>query len=190
MQFGIDWLTWARALLVEDDDATQALQVLNNAWQFYEAVGALWSCTVLGPDLVRIAVATGNVDIASSVAARIAVLSASFRTDTARGTALRCQGLVDDDADTLLAAVSEYRSGRRPYDLALAVEDAAVALARRDRRAEATTLAGEALSEYERLGATRDVGAGNGAISSGRSPPRAQRTAAARHRWVGEPDPE
>jgi hypothetical protein len=43
LQFGIDWLTWARGLLVEDDDASGAYQVLHNAWQFYEAV-ALWSC--------------------------------------------------------------------------------------------------------------------------------------------------
>jgi DNA-binding CsgD family transcriptional regulator len=157
LQFGIDWLTWARALLVEDDDASGAFQVLYNGWQFYEAVGALWSCTVLGPDLVRIAIATGNPDVASSVAARITALSASFRTDTARGTALRCQGLIDDDGDTLLASVAAYRTGRRPYDLALAREDAAVALAHRERRTEAATLAGEALNEYDRLSATRDV---------------------------------
>ncbi len=109
LQFGIDWLTWARGLLVEGDDTTQALQVLHNAWQFYEAVGALWSCQVLGPDLVRMAVANGDVDLARSVAARLTALSESFRTATARGTALRCEGVIDDDADRLLAAVAAYR---------------------------------------------------------------------------------
>jgi DNA-binding CsgD family transcriptional regulator len=117
----------------------------------------LWSCQVLGPDLVRIAVATGNVDLATAVAVRMTALSESFRTDTARGTALRCEGLIDDDAERLLAAVAAYRAGSRPYDLALACEDAAVALARHERRTEATALATEALAQYERLGASRDT---------------------------------
>src|SRR5262249_8988624 len=138
-QFGIDWLMWARALLIEGDDPSQALDVLRNAWQFYEAVGALWSCQVLGPDLVRIAVATGNAEAATSVAARLPTLAESFRTDTARATALRCQGVIEDDADMLLEAVAAYGDGPRPYDLALAREDAAVALARSKRRTEAMT---------------------------------------------------
>ena len=157
LQFGIDWLTWARALLTEEDDPTTALQVLHNAWQFYQVVGARWSCHVLGLDLVRIAVATGNTDVATSVTDGMIALSESFHTDTARGTALRCQGLVEDDVDRLLAAVEAFRSVPRPYDLALAREDAAVALGRHERRTEATTLAGEALSVYEQLGAVRDL---------------------------------
>lgn len=76
---------------------------------------------------------------------------------SAEGAALRCRGLLEDDPDVLLSSVEAYRRGPRPFDRALACEDAAAALGRGGRREEAVPLFEEALSAYERLGALRDV---------------------------------
>lgn len=46
----------------------------------------------------------------------------------ASGAALRCRGLVDDDVESLLRAVSTYRRGPYVLQLAFAIEDAALAL--------------------------------------------------------------
>ena len=57
----------------------------------------------------------------------------------------------------LLAAVAAYRRDPRPLLLAEALEDAALALVRAGRVAEARSLMEEAIAGYERLGARRDI---------------------------------
>ena len=78
-------------------------------------------------------------------------------TPTARGLALRCRGLLNDDPDVLLEAVAAHRTGPRPYQLAAACEDAGIALGHTARADEAVALLNEAVAGYERLEAVRDV---------------------------------
>lgn len=76
---------------------------------------------------------------------------------SAEGVALRCRGRVEDDPEILLGAVEAYRRAPRPFDRALACEDTATALGRKERREEAAALFEEAFAVYDRLGAVRDV---------------------------------
>jgi DNA-binding CsgD family transcriptional regulator len=74
-----------------------------------------------------------------------------------KGAALRCRGLVEGNANVLLAAASAYRSGPRWLDRAAACEDAAVALSAVKRTDEARELFGEAFKLYEQIGASLDL---------------------------------
>jgi DNA-binding CsgD family transcriptional regulator len=74
-----------------------------------------------------------------------------------RAAALRCQGLADDDAVTLAAAVQAYQPGARPLELAGACEDAGTALARQGYPDRARPLIEKALKIYEHLDAARDL---------------------------------
>jgi DNA-binding CsgD family transcriptional regulator len=65
--------------------------------------------------------------------------------------------LVEQDADTLVRAVTLYRQSPRPLELAVACEDAGSMLASAGRLEEAVPLWDEASELYERLGAERDI---------------------------------
>ena len=69
----------------------------------------------MGPDLVRMANAAGD-HRARRVGHRgaRAQRSPGAAPRTAKGLALRCRGLLDDDVDALLAAVAAHREGPRP----------------------------------------------------------------------------
>ena len=73
------------------------------------------------------------------------------------GAALRCRGLVENDAEILQAAADAYACGSRPLGLALACEDAGAAFARRGLTDRARPLLDKAISIYEWLDAARDL---------------------------------
>jgi DNA-binding CsgD family transcriptional regulator len=80
------------------------------------------------------------------------------------GAALRCQGLAENDADILDAAVSAYARGSRPLELALTCEDAGASFAGRGNADRAGRLLGQALTIYDRLGAARDLARAEAAL--------------------------
>lgn len=87
---------------------------------------------------------------------------AQYRTSwTARPQALvleaRGQRTQAQDADLLDAAVEAFARGSRPLELALALENAATAFVRHSDLERTRRLLGQAISIYERLGATRDL---------------------------------
>jgi DNA-binding CsgD family transcriptional regulator len=156
--FGMEVLVWARALLHEArGELAEAVALLAGGWSILTGGGFLTQCLALGPDLVRLALATG--DRALALAASEGVEEAARRTGlaSAAGVALRCRGLVEDDAGLLLEAVERLRQGRRRIELAYACEDAGIALARARRR-QGVALIDEAIAIYRRVGARRDVG--------------------------------
>jgi hypothetical protein len=112
---------------------------------------------VLGPDLVRLALAAGERARAEQVAAAVAEVAGRNDVPSMAGAALRCQGLVAGDPQLLRAAVDAYGQGSRPLELALAAEDAGVAFARRGRPDAAVPLLRQALEIHERLDAARDA---------------------------------
>jgi len=80
------------------------------------------------------------------------------------GAALRCQGLAEDDAEILQAAIDACARGPRPLQLALTCEDAGAAFARRGNVARAGQLLDQAITLYERLGAARDLARAEAAL--------------------------
>jgi DNA-binding CsgD family transcriptional regulator len=111
----------------------------------------------LGPDLVRLALAAGDRRRAGGGVA-VAELAGSNEVPWLTGAALRCQGLLEADPETLLAAVDDYARASRPLALALACEDAAAALVPQGRTDAAVALLDQALGIYERLDAAHDRG--------------------------------
>jgi DNA-binding CsgD family transcriptional regulator len=158
-EIGFEWMTWIEALLDEADGrAAQALSSLSQVWDVIGPVRYLQAAgRAMGPDLVRMAMAAGDRQRAVAVTVELEGSAPRSGSPTARGIALRCRGLLDDDPDVLLEAVAAHRDGPRPYPLAAAREDAGVAHGRIGKTDEAVSLLNEAVAGYERLDAVRDI---------------------------------
>jgi len=89
-------------------------------------------------------------EVASTVAAGVALAP---EVPTVRSLALRCQGLVDGEAEPMIEAVAFARRAPLLIEHGGACEDAAGLLAQGGRRDEAAALLAEALERYEQAGA-------------------------------------
>jgi DNA-binding CsgD family transcriptional regulator/tetratricopeptide (TPR) repeat protein len=158
-QLGSDWLLWAKALVLEARGHHDAsLATLCRAWDACADQGLLSTLPLLGPDLVRLAQAAGELDRAGQATTAIEDLAArNPGVATLAGVALRSRGLLEHDPEVLLRAVDAYRTGPRLLELALACEDAAWALGAAGRIDEARPLLDDALGLYERLEASWDL---------------------------------
>jgi DNA-binding CsgD family transcriptional regulator len=158
-QLGFDWLGWAHSLVLEALGQREAsLATLCRTWETCADQGLLSTLPVLGPDLVRLARDAGDPERAEQAASAVEAIAArNPGVATLAGTALRCRGLLEDNPEVLLRAVDAYRNGPRPLAIALACEDAAVALGRAGSVLRARPLLDDAIGLYERLQASRDV---------------------------------
>jgi DNA-binding CsgD family transcriptional regulator len=158
-QLGWDWLLWANALLLEARGQPEAaLAVLCRAWDACTGQGLVSTLPLFAADLVRHAVGVEDRHWAEQATTAIEELAArNPAVATLTGAALRCRGLLEDDAEVLLRSAAAYRTGPRPLERALACEDAAWSLGRVGRIGEARPLLDEALGLYERLGASWDL---------------------------------
>ena len=153
-----DWSAWAQALLLEaQGDPAQALATLGECWDRCASCGYALEYPVIGADLVRLALAADDAGRAQDVAAAVTDVASRNEVPWITGAALHCQGLADDDAEILQAAVSAYARGSRPLQLALTCEDAGTAFARQGNVACACQLLHQAIAIYERLDAARDL---------------------------------
>ena len=135
-------------------DQQAAYDLLLRCWRFEAERGDRFYHRCLAPDLVRLALALGQRDIAAEVAGNVmAGVALAPEVPTIRSVALRCQGLVDRDAESLLEAVELASHTPLMLEHAGACEDAAALLAERGRPHEATALLAQALDRYERSGA-------------------------------------
>jgi DNA-binding CsgD family transcriptional regulator len=152
------WAQWARALILEaDGQPSQAYAVLAGCWDHCTRLGHALEYRVLGPDLIRLALANGDRERPRAVVSAVTGLAERNQVPSLSGAALRCQGLAADDAETLAAAVAAYQPGTRPLELAGACEDAGAAFARHGRADRARPLLQQALVIYEQLDADRDL---------------------------------
>jgi DNA-binding CsgD family transcriptional regulator len=152
------WAQWARALVLEADGQTgQAYAAMAGCWDWCARRGLALEYRVLGLDLTRLALASGERKRAHAAAAAVAGLAGRNQVPSLTGAALRCQGLADDDPETLAAAVQAYQDSPRPLELAGACEDAGAAYARHDDPNRARPLIEQALDLYEQLDAGRDL---------------------------------
>jgi DNA-binding CsgD family transcriptional regulator len=131
--------------------------VLAGCWDRCARHGLALEYRVLGPDLIRLALAAGDPDRARAVAAAMAGLAERNQVPSLTAIALRCRGLADDDAQTLAAAVQACQPGTRPLELAGACEDAGAAFARHGDPDRARPLLEQALAIYEQLDVGRDL---------------------------------
>ena len=153
------WAMWAHALLLEADGRpTDGCAMLAECWDRCAQLGLTLDYRAFGPDLVRLALASGERVRAQSVAAVMVEIAKDDRVASLTGAALHCQGLVQGDVEILEAAVAAHARGSRPLDLARASEDAGTAaFARRAGMGRARGLLEQAVSLYERLDAARDL---------------------------------
>jgi DNA-binding CsgD family transcriptional regulator len=155
---GTDWLLWCRALLQEASrDYAGALDALTQVWDANPLRRFLAADRCHGPDLVRLGMRVGNTNRARAVTEFLEEGAHRAEVPTARGAALRCRGLLENDADILLSSVEAYVGGPRPVDLALSREDAARALALAGKTQEPVRLLEEAIDTFEQVGAGGDL---------------------------------
>jgi len=160
-----DWSAWAQALLLEaDGELADALETLRGCWDRCAGSGLAVEYPVIGPDLVRLALAAGETGRAREVAAAVTGVASRNQVPWITGAALRCQGLAANDAGILEAAVSACARGSRPLELALTCEDAAAAVALRGNVHGASQLLDQAITIYERLDAARGLARAEAAL--------------------------
>jgi DNA-binding CsgD family transcriptional regulator/tetratricopeptide (TPR) repeat protein len=156
---------WGHVLLLEaGGQPAEAFSALAGIWDQYTRWGLTAEYPVLGADLVRLAVAFGDTARAHEVAATVADLATATEVPSLTGTALRCRGLAEDDAELLVGAVDAYARGPRRLELALAAEDAGRAVARRGDPGQARHLLDQAIGAYEHLEAARDLARAESAL--------------------------
>ena len=156
--YRMTWAAWPRALILEaGGELGQALATMTGAWDMSARLGLALDYPAVGADLVRLALASGDMGRARDASAAVTEVAARNEVPWMTGAALRCRGLIEDDAEILQAAAGACAGGSRPLGLALACEDAGAAFARQGRLDRARPLLDQALGIYERLGAARDL---------------------------------
>lgn len=156
--YRMTWAAWPRALIQEaGGELGQALATMTGAWDTCARLGLALDYPAVGADLVRLALASGDMGRARDASAAVTEVAARNEVPWMTGAALRCRGLIEDDAEILQAAAGACAGGSRPLGLALACEDAGAAFARQGRLDRARPLLDQALGIYERLGAARDL---------------------------------
>lgn len=117
------------------------------------------------PDLVRLALAAGDRQLALS-AAKACKEEATAETRPARAAAasLRCDGLLESDPERLREAVGHFRAVGPAAELPAALEDLAVVLAERGQHEDARVALREAVDLYEGMGARWDIRRAEGRV--------------------------
>ena len=148
----------ARALLLEaEGDTDQAYAALADRWRLCRSVGMAIDYPAVGPDLVRLARAVGDRDLAEEVTAAAQEVAEHTQVPSMIGSALRCRSLLTDDLDAATRAVDAYAEGQRLLEVALACEEAAELAARLGDSDRARALMEQAGSVFEQLDASRGV---------------------------------
>ena len=176
----LTWVAWPRALILEaGGEPGQALATMAGLWDWCTSSGLALEYPAIGADLVRLALAAGDLGRARQASAAVAEVASGNDVAWMTGEALRCQGLIEDDTEILQAAAAAHARGSRPLGLALACEDAGSALTRHGHAERARPLLDRAAGIYERLGAARDLARAEAAlreagIRRGRRGPRSR----------------
>jgi DNA-binding CsgD family transcriptional regulator len=148
----------ARGLLLEArGEPRGAAELFARAWQQNLEMGVVSEMRLLGPDLVRLSLATGREGFASSLIPDIEWMASEMGVPSAEGAALRCRGLVASDPDALAQAADAYRRSPRVVELAQTCADAALHLARVGRKKPATAMLEEAGAIFTSLEASSDL---------------------------------
>jgi DNA-binding CsgD family transcriptional regulator len=122
-----------------------------------EDIGDLYDRYLWLPDLVRLALAAGNVGLARAVVATADADVADEALPRRVAAARRARAVLDGDPDTLLRLAAEHRLGDGVLIAGHAYEEAAVLLARAGDLAGARTALTDAANTYREVGAAWDI---------------------------------
>ncbi len=145
------------ALLEVDGDLDAAAARLVTAWDRAQRGGQVEAQLGMGPEVVRLALATGARATAEDVTEELERLAPIAGVPVAQAGALLSRGRLNGDPDLLIRAVEAYQRGGRAPAGAAAAETAAAALMRHGRTAEAMPWFDDALATFEALQARRDI---------------------------------
>lgn len=150
-----EFLLLAGAMRAEtESDPQRAVRLLAEALTEGKRFGTryLWL-----PNLVRLAIETGETEIASRATDACAEDAAVGAVPNIVAASQHCRGLLERDPTALRAAIELYSKTSQPPRYARALEDMAVVLAERGESAQARTAYGRAVKVYQKLGATWDL---------------------------------
>jgi DNA-binding CsgD family transcriptional regulator len=148
----------ARALVLEAEGAvTEAFSTLADRWRVCQGAGMAIDYPVVGPDLVRLARAVGDADLAAEVSAAVSDVASANPVPSLTGAAMRCRGLLTDDIEAMSRALDAYANSPRRLELALTCEETAGLAARRSDVERARALLEQASEIFECLDASRDL---------------------------------
>ncbi|MGH3944580.1 MAG: ATP-binding protein [Pseudonocardiaceae bacterium] len=176
---GAHWVEWARGLHEEARGRTEsAASALRDAWAACTRTGTVIDYPLLGPDLVRLLLAVDDQAAAERAAAQVEEVAVRAGTATARGSVLRCRGLLHGDPQTLGQAARVLADQANPLVIAQVSEEAAVAGVA-DEPSGAAELLEVARNGFQALGARRDLARVEArlrsiGVRSGRSRPRSR----------------
>nr|WP_190344730.1 LuxR family transcriptional regulator [Streptomyces venezuelae] len=153
------WVLLARSRLAERDGRpAEALAALLPALSAAVAVAAPADRHEVLPEIVRLALETGDTATARRAVAACEELAAGFPASPGPATAvLRCRGLFGQDPVLLGRAVERAERAARPLPLARSLEELAVALAWHGELVAARAALARAVGRYEALGAAGDI---------------------------------
>ncbi|MDQ3988594.1 MAG: LuxR C-terminal-related transcriptional regulator [Actinomycetota bacterium] len=157
---GAHWVEWARGLHEEACGRTEAAAgALRGAWTACTRTGSVVDYPFLGADMVRLLLAVDDQTAAERTAAQVEEVAARTGTATARGSALRCCGLLRGDPRSLGRAARVLTGQAYPLVAAQVSEEAAVAGAgaSSDEPSGTVDLLEAARSGFRALGARRDL---------------------------------
>ncbi|SFS31242.1 LuxR family transcriptional regulator [Saccharopolyspora flava] len=150
-----EFLLLAEALLAEsDEEPERAVRLLSEALTAGKRFGTryLWL-----PQLVRLAVETGESEIAGRATDACAEDAAVGAVPNIVAASQHCRGLLERDPTALRAAIELYGTTNQPPRRARALEDMAVVLAERGESAPARAAYARAVQIYQNLGAGWDL---------------------------------
>jgi DNA-binding CsgD family transcriptional regulator/tetratricopeptide (TPR) repeat protein len=150
-------LLMAQAVAAEQRSGAAAAAALLADTVDVDDIGELYERYLWLPDLVRLAVAAGDTDLARAAVTAAEADAATEPLPRWVLAARRARAVLDRDAAGLLAVAEEYRSGQAPLALGQTYEEAAVLLAEAGDVAGARSALSDAVRVYLTLGAAWDV---------------------------------
>jgi DNA-binding CsgD family transcriptional regulator/tetratricopeptide (TPR) repeat protein len=138
-----------------DGALSEALTILTSS--FSGTPDDLGEIEDLLADTVRLALRVGDKETAQTVTGHAASLAEGSEIPHRQANALYCRGMVDRDAEVLLAAAQRYADAGRPLPRAKALEAAAECLVQAEERTGARQAFEQAVEIYEFLGAEADL---------------------------------
>jgi DNA-binding CsgD family transcriptional regulator len=159
MQFGADWLALSRALLLEAQGRrAEGLDLLRLVWETAAGLRASASLVLVGGDLARLAVESGDEECAGEVAAELTRLADLSPDDlVVRGRERRARGLTDRDADALRASVDAFDQQGNRFETALVRAELAELLLAQGHADVAPALFEAALADLDAVGASPEA---------------------------------
>ncbi len=157
-RFRHHWASWLTSLQLEaDGDIEGALACLTLAWRGLVSAEMAVEYASIGPDLIRLAIGTGDADTAAEVVAAVTVVAGRNDVASLTGAVERCRGLASRDPEALERAAAAYAQSPRRLEQAATSHEAGILWARHGDRGRASDLLRDALAMFEDLGADRDV---------------------------------